>query len=98
MDEQRESERLAGTYHAVPLKGRLPSLPRLKENILRFGCVMRPLTELSAVVTSLLRWESPSATLLALLVYLYSVLFGWLLTLILLLAILKLSFNYLKKR
>ncbi|MPC97696.1 GRAM domain-containing protein 4 [Portunus trituberculatus] len=59
---------------------------------------MRPLTELSAVVTSLLRWESPSATLLALLIYLYSVLFGWLLTLVLLLGILKLSFNYLKKR
>lgn len=71
---------------------------RLKENILRFGCVMRPLTECLAVVTSLLHWESTSATLLALVVYLYSVLFGWVLTLILTLAIIRLSINYLKKR
>ncbi|KAG7175106.1 GRAM domain-containing protein 4-like [Homarus americanus] len=31
------------------------TVKKLKENILRFGCVMRPLTELSAAVTSLLR-------------------------------------------
>ncbi|XP_050704977.1 uncharacterized protein LOC126990399 isoform X1 [Eriocheir sinensis] len=91
--EVAEEEQPDGDPEGDPL-----TVKKLKENILRFGCVMRPLTELSAVVTSLLHWESPSATLLALLVYLYSVLFGWLLTLILLLAILKLSFNYLKKR
>ncbi|ROT66241.1 putative GRAM domain-containing protein 4-like [Penaeus vannamei] len=49
------------------------TVKKLKENILRFGCVMRPLTECLAVVTSLLHWESTSATLLALVVYLYSV-------------------------
>ncbi|XP_069969944.1 uncharacterized protein [Penaeus vannamei] len=74
------------------------TVKKLKENILRFGCVMRPLTECLAVVTSLLHWESTSATLLALVVYLYSVLFGWVLTLILTLAIIRLSINYLKKR
>ncbi|XP_042210946.1 uncharacterized protein LOC121858532 isoform X3 [Homarus americanus] len=74
------------------------TVKKLKENILRFGCVMRPLTELSAAVTSLLRWESPSATLLALVIYLYSVIFGWVLPLVLLMAIVKLSINYLKKR
>ncbi|XP_071537611.1 uncharacterized protein [Panulirus ornatus] len=74
------------------------TVKKLKENILRFGCVMRPLTELSAALTSLLRWESPSATLLALVIYLYSVLFGWLLTLVMFMAILRLSINYLKKR
>ncbi|XP_066938517.1 uncharacterized protein [Macrobrachium rosenbergii] len=74
------------------------TVKKLKENILRFGCVMRPLTELSFVVKSLLHWESPSATLLALVVYLYCVLFGWLLTLILVLAIVRLSVNYMKKR
>lgn len=91
--EVAEEEQPDGDPEGDPL-----TVKKLKENILRFGCVMRPLTELSAVVTSLLRWESPSATLLALLIYLYSVLFGWLLTLVLVLAILKLSFNYLKKR
>ncbi|XP_045103081.1 uncharacterized protein LOC123499323 isoform X3 [Portunus trituberculatus] len=91
--EVAEEEQPDGDPEGDPL-----TVKKLKENILRFGCVMRPLTELSAVVTSLLRWESPSATLLALLIYLYSVLFGWLLTLVLLLGILKLSFNYLKKR
>ncbi|XP_069947697.1 uncharacterized protein [Cherax quadricarinatus] len=74
------------------------SVKKLKENILRFGSVMRPLTELSAAVTSLLRWESPSATLLALVVYLYSVLFGWVMPMVLLMAILRLSINYMKKR
>ncbi|XP_069168974.1 GRAM domain-containing protein 4 isoform X7 [Procambarus clarkii] len=74
------------------------SVKKLKENILRFGSVMRPLTDLSAAVTSLLRWESPSATLLALVIYLYSVLFGWVLPLVLLMAILRLSINYMKKR
>ncbi|KAG0714949.1 GRAM domain-containing protein 4 [Chionoecetes opilio] len=90
--EVAEEEQPDGDPEGDPL-----TVKNLKENILRFGCVMRPLTELSAVVTSLLRWESPSATLLALFIYLYSVVFGWLLTLMLLLAMLKLSFNYLKK-
>ncbi|KAK7084124.1 GRAM domain-containing protein 4, partial [Halocaridina rubra] len=91
--EVAEEEQPDGDPEGDPL-----TVKKLKENILRFGCVMRPLTELSAVVQSLLRWESPSATLLALVVYLYCVVFGWVLTLILVLAIMRLSVNYLKKR
>ncbi|KAK4293737.1 hypothetical protein Pmani_033585, partial [Petrolisthes manimaculis] len=91
--EVAEEEQPDGDPEGDPL-----TVKKLKENILRFGSVMRPLTELSDVVWSLVRWESPSATLLALVVYLYCVVCGWLLTLTLTLAIMKLSLNYMKKR
>ncbi|CAL4096515.1 unnamed protein product, partial [Meganyctiphanes norvegica] len=74
------------------------TVKKLKENILRFGDVMKPMTDLSAFVNSLLHWESPSATLLALVVYMYAVMFGWSLTLLVCFAIYKLSANYINKR
>nr|XP_042912787.1 GRAM domain-containing protein 4-like [Parasteatoda tepidariorum] len=67
---------------------------KLKDNLVRFTNATKPVSSLADSFVSLLRWNSPGATLLAFFVYMNTVYHGWLLSLILILFISQLILNY----
>lgn len=69
---------------------------KLKENLVRFSCATKPVSNLTNNIMALLRWNSPGTTLLAFCVYMYTVYHGWLLPLLLFLAVCQLLLNYIR--
>lgn len=70
----------------------------LKENINRFSTGIKPITGFVKSVRGVFSWSNPAASFLIFVVYTYSVLHGYLLSLVLFVAIWKLFMNYLHVR
>lgn len=71
------------------------AVKRLKENINRFTTGIKPITGFIKSFGRVFSWSNPTASLLIFVVYMYSVWNGYLLSLILFVAIWKLFMNYL---
>lgn len=74
------------------------TVKKLKENIKRFRNDAKPIVGTVKGVRRLLMWRSPSVTLIAFVVYMYSVWIGWLVPVVLFMMIFRLSLNYLTYR
>jgi len=71
------------------------SMKRLKKNMLRFGEVTQPISSFSDCMQSLRQWESPTASLLLILVLVYVLWHDLSMTLIISVSLYKLTMNYL---
>nr|XP_058960908.1 GRAM domain-containing protein 4-like isoform X1 [Pocillopora verrucosa] len=71
------------------------AIKTLKENINRFSTGIKPITGFIKSVGKVLTWSNPTASFLIFVVYMYSVWYGYLLSLILFTMIWKLFMNYL---
>lgn len=86
-----ESEATDDAY----IEGEPLAVKTLKENINRFSVGIKPITGFIKSVRNVFAWSNPAASFLIFVVYMYSVWHGYLLSLILLVAIWKLFMNYL---
>ncbi|XP_031570548.1 GRAM domain-containing protein 4-like [Actinia tenebrosa] len=74
------------------------SVKNLKESINRFSKAIKPISNFIKGVHKLMSWNNFASTCLAFIVYMYAAFFGYLFSLVLLIAIWKLFMNYLSAR
>ncbi|XP_067023563.1 GRAM domain-containing protein 4-like isoform X2 [Acropora muricata] len=89
-----ESEIIDDAY----IEGEPLAVKTLKENINRFSSGIKPITGFMKSIRNIFSWSNPAASFLIFVVYMYSVWHGYLLSLILFVAICKLFLNYLQAR
>lgn len=89
-----ESETTDDAY----IEGEPLAVKTLKENINRFTSGIKPITGFIKSVRNIFSWSNPAASFLIFVVYMYSVWHGYLLSLVLFMAILQLFLNYLQAK
>jgi len=88
IDESNGKDEESSSSHSLSMK-------RLKTNMIRFGQVTQPISSFASNVQSLRQWESPTATLLLIMVLVYVLQHDLCVTFLVSLSLYKLSMNYL---
>jgi hypothetical protein len=68
---------------------------RLKENCTRLGKSSKPWREMASHVKETVRWRNSAESLVVFLIYMYCVLNGWIVQLVVFISVIKLTLNYL---